>query len=140
MQGADVVLETATWRANPDWAVRLGYGELPVCIAKTQNSLSDDPTLLGRPTALPLALAPTGFTRMMQHEGEVAVGRAAARAAVGSWATAIESDVKDAHDRYLAGLLRRALERPFEPREPEASIPPPPPGSPIGCGFADTLR
>ena len=27
----------------------LGYGELPVCMAKTQYSLSDDPTLLGRP-------------------------------------------------------------------------------------------
>ncbi len=29
---------------------RLGYEHLPVCIAKTQNSLSDDPRLLGRPT------------------------------------------------------------------------------------------
>ena len=28
----------------------LNYGKLPVCIAKTQYSLSDDPTLLGRPT------------------------------------------------------------------------------------------
>ncbi|MCC6746057.1 MAG: formate--tetrahydrofolate ligase, partial [Deltaproteobacteria bacterium] len=28
---------------------RLGYAALPVCIAKTQNSLSDDPTRLGRP-------------------------------------------------------------------------------------------
>ncbi len=27
----------------------LGYGELPVCMAKTQYSLSDDPALLGRP-------------------------------------------------------------------------------------------
>ncbi len=27
----------------------LGYGELPVCVAKTQRSLSDDPTLLNRP-------------------------------------------------------------------------------------------
>jgi formate--tetrahydrofolate ligase len=27
----------------------LGYGRLPVCIAKTQHSLSDDPTLLNRP-------------------------------------------------------------------------------------------
>ncbi|HEY9855017.1 MAG TPA: formate--tetrahydrofolate ligase [Stenomitos sp.] len=29
---------------------QLGLGHLPVCIAKTQYSLSDDPTLLGRPT------------------------------------------------------------------------------------------
>ena len=28
----------------------MGYGALPVCIAKTQYSLSDDPALLGRPT------------------------------------------------------------------------------------------
>ena len=27
----------------------LGYGHLPVCIAKTQYSFSDDPTLLGAP-------------------------------------------------------------------------------------------
>lgn len=27
----------------------LGYGRLPVCVAKTQRSLSDDPTLLNRP-------------------------------------------------------------------------------------------
>ena len=27
----------------------LGYGQLPVCMAKNQYSLSDDPTLLGRP-------------------------------------------------------------------------------------------
>src|SRR4029450_4710519 len=34
-------------------------------------------TLLGRPAALPLALAPTGFTRMMHHQGERAVVRVA---------------------------------------------------------------
>jgi formate--tetrahydrofolate ligase len=28
---------------------KLGYGNLPICMAKTQYSLSDDPTLLGRP-------------------------------------------------------------------------------------------
>jgi len=26
-----------------------GYGNMPICVAKTQNSLSDDPTLIGRP-------------------------------------------------------------------------------------------
>ncbi len=30
-------------------AEALGYGKLPVCVAKTQRSLSDDPTLLNRP-------------------------------------------------------------------------------------------
>ena len=28
---------------------KLGFGNLPVCMAKTQYSLSDDPALLGRP-------------------------------------------------------------------------------------------
>ena len=39
-------------------------------------------TLLGAPSSMPLALAPTGFTRMMQHEGETAVARAAERAGI----------------------------------------------------------
>lgn len=33
---------------------RLGYGSLPVCMAKTQYSLSDNPELLGRPEAFRL--------------------------------------------------------------------------------------
>ena len=37
-------------------------------------------TLLGRPLAYPLVLAPTGFTRIADPEGELAVARAAARA------------------------------------------------------------
>ena len=38
-------------RAKRDRAMleRLGFGGLPVCIAKTQQSLSDNPALLGRP-------------------------------------------------------------------------------------------
>lgn len=38
--------------------------------------------IVGTPSALPLVLAPTGFTRMMQHEGERAVARAAARSGI----------------------------------------------------------
>ncbi|MDW7655613.1 MAG: formate--tetrahydrofolate ligase [Bacillota bacterium] len=34
----------------------LGYGSLPVCMAKTQYSLSDDPTRLGRPTGFILSV------------------------------------------------------------------------------------
>ncbi len=36
----------AKFRQFADW----GYGKLPVCIAKTQYSLSDDPKRLGAPT------------------------------------------------------------------------------------------
>ncbi|PXY23387.1 alpha-hydroxy-acid oxidizing enzyme [Prauserella coralliicola] len=39
-------------------------------------------SILGQRAALPLVLAPTGFTRMMHHHGETAVAAAAARAAV----------------------------------------------------------
>lgn len=39
-------------------------------------------TLLGRRLAFPLVLAPTGFTRIADPEGELAVARAAARAGV----------------------------------------------------------
>jgi L-lactate dehydrogenase (cytochrome) len=39
-------------------------------------------TLLGVPAAMPLVLAPTGFTRMMHHRGEFAVAEAAAAAGV----------------------------------------------------------
>jgi L-lactate dehydrogenase (cytochrome) len=35
--------------------------------------------ILGRPSALPIVFAPTGFTRLMNHEGEPAVARAAGR-------------------------------------------------------------
>ena len=36
--------------------------------------------LLGRPVPIPLALAPTGFTRIVDPQGELAVARAAERA------------------------------------------------------------
>lgn len=45
-------------------------------------SVDTSTTILGEPAAFPLIMAPTGFTRMMQHEGEIAVARAAARAGV----------------------------------------------------------
>lgn len=36
------------------WAEKHGYGQLPVCVAKTQNSLSDDASLLGAPKGFDL--------------------------------------------------------------------------------------
>ncbi|HVM41405.1 MAG TPA: alpha-hydroxy acid oxidase [Acidimicrobiia bacterium] len=43
-------------------------------------SVAIEATLLGRPLAYPLVLAPTGFTRIADPDGELAVARAAARA------------------------------------------------------------
>lgn len=39
-------------------------------------------SILGRSSALPFVFAPTGFTRLMNHEGEAAVARAAGRLGV----------------------------------------------------------
>lgn len=46
------------------------------------SDVSTETTILGKKAKFPLILAPTGFTRMMQHEGEIAVARSAARAGV----------------------------------------------------------
>jgi formate--tetrahydrofolate ligase len=47
--GADAVTFTAAARKDLDAAVQLGGAELPVCMAKTHLSLSDDATKPGRP-------------------------------------------------------------------------------------------
>ena len=47
--GAGGVTYTATAKRQLERLERDGFGKLPVCIAKTQYSLSDDPKLLGRP-------------------------------------------------------------------------------------------
>ena len=47
--GAKDVFFTTEATKMLDKLTALGFGKLPVCIAKTQYSLSDDPALLGRP-------------------------------------------------------------------------------------------
>jgi len=51
-------------------------------VLRDVSAVDTSTSVLGRPSQLPLVLAPTGFTRMMQHEGEPAVARAAAGAGV----------------------------------------------------------
>ena len=48
--GASGVTYTPAARKSLESITALGYGGLPVCMAKTQYSLSDDPSKLGRPT------------------------------------------------------------------------------------------
>ncbi|MAW60936.1 MAG: formate--tetrahydrofolate ligase [Planctomycetes bacterium] len=48
--GADDVEFDGSARKDIAQAVALGYGELPICIAKVPGSLSDDPKKIGRPT------------------------------------------------------------------------------------------
>lgn len=53
---------------------RLGYGQLPICMAKTQYSFSDDPALLGRPQGFTVTVrqakvsAGAGFVVMLTGE------------------------------------------------------------------------
>jgi formate--tetrahydrofolate ligase len=49
MYGAERVAYTKRAEGQIAQVEKLGYGGLPICMAKTQRSLSDDPTLLGRP-------------------------------------------------------------------------------------------
>ena len=54
--GADGVNYTpAAEKAIKD-ITALGKGDLPICVAKTQYSLSDDPSLLGRPTGFSITV------------------------------------------------------------------------------------
>jgi formate--tetrahydrofolate ligase len=49
MYGARDIVFTKSASRDLSLVERLGYARLPVCIAKTQSSLSDDPKLRGRP-------------------------------------------------------------------------------------------
>jgi L-lactate dehydrogenase (cytochrome) len=53
--------------------------ELRPSILQDVSDVDLTTTILGRTSALPFAFAPTGFTRMMNHEGEKAVVRVADR-------------------------------------------------------------
>lgn len=48
--GADAIELSDSAKENLARFTRWGFGELPICIAKTQYSLSDDPKRLGAPT------------------------------------------------------------------------------------------
>jgi formate--tetrahydrofolate ligase len=56
MYGADGISVLPAASAKLRKAVRLGYGELPICMAKTQDSLSDNPKLRGRPRGFTLTV------------------------------------------------------------------------------------
>jgi L-lactate dehydrogenase (cytochrome) len=54
--------------------------ELTPLAPRNVDAVDTRATLLGREYPLPLLCSPTGYTRMIQHSGELAVARAAARA------------------------------------------------------------
>jgi L-lactate dehydrogenase (cytochrome) len=66
-----------TLRNNCDAFARI---EFRPRVLRSVASIDTSTTLLGKPLPFPLALAPTGFTRVADPEGELAVARAADRA------------------------------------------------------------
>ncbi|WP_022904132.1 alpha-hydroxy acid oxidase [Curtobacterium sp. B8] len=56
--------------------------EFTPAILRDVSHVDTSRDILGAPTALPFGIAPTGFTRMMQTEGERAGARAAGRAGI----------------------------------------------------------
>ena len=56
--------------------------ELVPSVLRDVSTASPATTILGRPSAMPLVFGPTGFTRLMHHEGERAVARAARQAGI----------------------------------------------------------
>ena len=71
--------DEVTLRANSDAFRRWNFAPR---VLEDVSQVDTSVTLLGRRMPFPLVLAPTGFARMADPEGELAVARAAARAGV----------------------------------------------------------
>ncbi len=56
--------------------------EFQPTVLQDVSAVDTSTTILGRPAALPLVFAPTGFTRMMHTDGEPAVARVAAETGI----------------------------------------------------------
>jgi L-lactate dehydrogenase (cytochrome) len=74
-------------------------------VLRNVGSVDTSSTLLGHPVSSPLVLAPTGFTRIVHPDGELAVARAAERAGVpytlSTLSTASIEDVRAVSDGRL---------------------------------------
>lgn len=62
MYGADRVVYTVTAEQDVKLCQDLNLDKLPICIAKTQYSLSDDPKLLGRPKGFKITVREIKFS------------------------------------------------------------------------------
>ena len=54
--GAEEVVFTPNAQKQIKQIEGIGYADLPICMAKTQYSLTDDPTVLGRPTGFKITV------------------------------------------------------------------------------------
>src|SRR4051812_38272135 len=98
-------------------------------VLRNVSDVDPSTTILGRPSALPLVFAPTGFTRMMHTEGEPAIARVARRVgipyALSTMGTpsveALAAEAPGARLWFQLYLLRdRAANRDFVERAREA--------------------
>ena len=62
MYGADRVTYTVVAEQDIKLCQELGLDKLPICIAKTQYSLSDDPKCLGRPKGFKITVREIKFS------------------------------------------------------------------------------
>jgi formate--tetrahydrofolate ligase len=62
MYGADRVVYTVNAESDIKLCEEIGLAGLPICLAKTPYSLSDDPTLLGRPTGFKITVRDIRFS------------------------------------------------------------------------------
>ena len=62
MYGADRVVYTVAAEQDIKLCQELNLDKLPICIAKTQYSLSDDPKLLGRPKGFKITVREIKFS------------------------------------------------------------------------------
>jgi L-lactate dehydrogenase (cytochrome) len=98
-------------------------------VLRNVSSVDVSSSLLGVPAAYPLALAPTGFTRIVHPEGELAVARAAARAGLpytlSTMSTCSIEEVRAASDGRLwfqvyawrdRGMVKEMVDRAAEAR------------------------
>lgn len=60
--GAERVIYTVSAERDIELCKKLGLDKLPICIAKTQYSLSDDPKLLGRPEGFKITVREIHFS------------------------------------------------------------------------------
>lgn len=108
--------EISIRRARQAWRDVEFHPSILVDVAKVSTGWD----VLGAPVALPFGIAPTGFTRMMQTEGEVAGTTAAAEAGIpfslSTMGTSSIEDVQAAADGARVDAVLRAANPGLRPR------------------------
>ncbi len=73
------------------------------------SALSTETTVLGVPAAVPFCFAPTGFTRLMHHEGEAAVARVAGERGIPYAVSTLGTSTPEAVAEQVRGMAGARL-------------------------------